>query len=113
MGEDKFPLKYQNYQPKLYHKKEIKYKKSDSTIKFKNSEIINNKQLLLAKRYTMRNKYHKIDKITDNKEKSNTKRVNKGNSSYKNLKNVSIYTPLYHTSYITMFVILFSYSLIS
>ena len=87
LGEDKFPLKYQNYQPKLYHKKEIKYKKSDSTIKFKNSEIINNKQLLLAKRYTMRNKYHKIDKITDNKEKSNTKRVNKGNSSYKNLKN--------------------------
>ena len=86
-GEDKFPLKYQNYLPKQYQKKEIKCKKSDSTIKFKNSEIINNKQLLLAKRYTMRNKYHKVDKINENKEKSNTKRLSKGNSSYKNLKN--------------------------
>jgi len=86
-GEDKFPLKFQNYHQKLYQKKEIKCKKSDSTIKFKNSEIINNKQLLLAKRYTMRNKYHKIDKNNENKEKSNTKRLKKGNNSYKNLKN--------------------------
>jgi len=86
-GEDKFPLKYQNYHPKQYQKKELKNKKSDSTIKFKNSEIINNKQLLLAKRYTLRNKYHKIDKINENKEKSNTNRLKKGNSSYKNLKN--------------------------
>ena len=87
LGEEKFPLKYQNYHPKQYQKKEIKYKKSDSAIKSKNSEIINNKQLLLTKRYTMRNKYHKIDKNNENKEKSITKRLNKGNNSYKNLKN--------------------------
>ena len=63
--------RYHNNLPKKYNKNQPKMKKANSIINFKESEIINNKKILFSKRNSMKNKYHKIQSINENKEKTN------------------------------------------
>ena len=85
----KYNLKNQNFTLKNYQKKEVKMKKSDSIINCKESKLVYTKQLL-SNRYSLRNRYHKIESIKENKEKNNSKKYYRGNNSYKYFKNSSI-----------------------
>ena len=80
--------RYQNDPPKKYKNNQPKMKKANSIINYKESEIINNKQILFSKRNSMKNKYHKIKSMNENKEKiknySNKLRDIKNNKYIKN-----------------------------
>ena len=83
---------------KYNQKKEIKIIKSNSIIKYKESEMIKNKQLILSKRNSMKNKYNKMNttNINEIKGKSNNNiikndKYTKNNSLSKENKNILNY----------------------
>ena len=81
---DKSNENYQNNKQNNYQKKKIKMIKSYSIINQKESEIINNK-------YSLKNKYNRIDKINEKKEKNdNCINIVKELKSNKYIKNNSI-----------------------
>ena len=82
-----FPQR-EKYNPKIKHKnnklenpkKHSKMALANSVINYKESEIINNKQIFLSKRNSIKNKYYKIETINEkNKINSNKTRELKNN----------------------------------
>ena len=83
---------------KYNQKKETKIIKSNSIIKYKESEVKNDKQIILSKRNSMKNKYNKINttNINENKEKRKNNiiknhKYKKNNSIAKENKNILNY----------------------
>ena len=89
---EKRNLIIKNNNQKYNQKKKTKIIKSNSLIKYKESDIKNNKQIILSKRNSIKNKnknkYTKINTINENKEKNKNNVIkNKNYNSNKNLKN--------------------------